>query len=43
MTFSFGRALVNDALATWAGSTANVTLAQKALVANCARAAAAAS
>lgn len=41
MTFSFGRALVNDALATWAGSPANVTRAQQALTANCDRAAAA--
>ncbi|MGD9960747.1 class I fructose-bisphosphate aldolase [Nocardioides sp.] len=41
MTFSFGRALVNDALATWAGQPANVTRAQQALIANCERAAAA--
>ncbi|HEY3013911.1 MAG TPA: class I fructose-bisphosphate aldolase [Nocardioides sp.] len=42
MTFSFGRALVNDALATWSGSPANVTQAQQALALNCERAAAAA-
>lgn len=41
MTFSFGRALVSDALATWAGSPANVPRAQQSLVANCGRAAAA--
>ncbi|MGI9155172.1 MAG: class I fructose-bisphosphate aldolase [Marmoricola sp.] len=41
MTFSFGRALVNDALATWAGSPDNVAAAQVALAANCERAAAA--
>jgi len=40
MTFSFGRALVNDALATWSGSPANVTRAQQALIRNCERAAA---
>jgi len=40
MTFSFGRALVNDALATWSGSPANVTRAQQALTSNCERAAA---
>jgi len=39
MTFSFGRALVNDALETWAGSAANVTAAQRALLGNCERAA----
>ncbi len=39
MTFSFGRALVNDALATWSGSAANVTRAQQALLTNCRRAA----
>lgn len=39
MTFSFGRALVNDALETWAGSPANVTAAQRALLGNCERAA----
>ncbi len=43
MTFSFGRALVNDALATWSGSPANATLAQQALAANCSRASWAAS
>ncbi len=41
MTFSFGRALVNDALAIWGGSPGNLTLAQEALVTNCERAAAA--
>lgn len=40
MTFSFGRALVNDALATWGGSPANTTRAQQALLTNCRRAAA---
>lgn len=40
-TFSFGRALVNDALATWGGSPANVTRAQATLIASCTRAAAA--
>lgn len=39
MTFSFGRALVSDALATWAGSPANVTRAQQSLAAACERAA----
>lgn len=42
LTFSFGRALVNDALATWGGSRANVTRAQQALVTNCRAAATAA-
>ena len=42
MTFSFGRALVNDALATWAGSAANLTRAQRSLAKNCEHAAAAA-
>lgn len=41
LTFSFGRALVNDALATWEGRPAHVSAAQKALVANCEAAAAA--
>ncbi len=39
MTFSFGRALVNDALATWGGTPANLTRAQQALATNCQRAA----
>jgi fructose-bisphosphate aldolase class I len=38
LTFSFGRALVDDALATWAGEPANVVAAQIALADNCARA-----
>lgn len=41
VTFSFGRALVNDALSTWAGDPANVGAAQQALLDNCAEAAAA--
>jgi fructose-bisphosphate aldolase, class I len=41
LTFSFGRALVNDALATWEGNPAHVTQAQRALVRNCSEAAAA--
>ena len=41
MTFSFGRALVNDALATWSGSAANLTRAQRSLARNCEQAAAA--
>lgn len=41
MTFSFGRALVSDALAQWGGSPANVESAQRILIANCERAAAA--
>jgi len=40
MTFSYGRALVSDALATWGGSPANITRAQQALATNCERAAA---
>jgi fructose-bisphosphate aldolase class I len=39
LTFSFGRALVDDALRTWQGDTANVAAAQQVLAANCARAA----
>jgi len=35
VTFSFGRALVSDALHTWAGDAANVTAAQDVLKANC--------
>jgi len=42
LTFSFGRALVDDALRTWAGRSEQVTAAQQALAANCARASAAA-
>ena len=38
VTFSFGRALVNDALETWAGLPANVPAAQQALTVNCERA-----
>jgi fructose-bisphosphate aldolase class I len=41
LTFSFGRALVDDALRTWHGDPANVADAQAALAANCARASAA--
>ena len=39
LTFSFGRALVNDALRIWAGSPDNVVAAQEALLTNCRRAA----
>jgi fructose-bisphosphate aldolase class I len=42
LTFSFGRALVSDALTTWAGSADNVEAAQRVLVANCRQAAGAA-
>lgn len=38
-TFSFGRALVSDALRTWGGDAANVAAAQRALVDNCREAA----
>ena len=41
LTFSFGRALVDDALRTWHGDPANVPAAQSALAANCGRAGAA--
>lgn len=41
LTFSFGRALVDDALRTWAGHPDQVGPAQQALIANCARAGAA--
>ncbi|MET7401592.1 class I fructose-bisphosphate aldolase [Dactylosporangium sp. NPDC005572] len=41
LTFSFGRALVDDALATWRGDPDATAAAQAALAANCARAAAA--
>lgn len=41
VTFSFGRALVSDALRTWAGDPANVAAAQKRLLDNCREAAAA--
>ncbi len=43
LSYSFGRALVNDALGTWHGVPTNVPAAQEALSSNCARAAAAAS
>lgn len=39
LTFSFGRALVSDALQAWHGDVANVRLAQQVLLANCERAA----
>lgn len=39
LTFSFGRALVSDALHTWGGSADNVVAAQTALLENCRRAA----
>ncbi len=39
LTFSFGRALVSDALQAWRGEDANVPLAQQVLLANCQRAA----
>lgn len=35
VTFSFGRALVSDALHTWAGDAANVAAAQQRLLDNC--------
>lgn len=38
LTFSFGRALVNDALRIWHGDPAHVADGQAALAANCARA-----
>lgn len=38
LTFSFGRALVSDALRTWKGEPANVGAAQQALLDNCRRA-----
>lgn len=38
LTFSFGRALVDDALRTWHGEAANVAAAQRALAENCRRA-----
>ncbi|MBC7633824.1 class I fructose-bisphosphate aldolase [Aeromicrobium sp.] len=41
LTFSFGRALVNDALHAWQGQKANIRVAQDALLLNCANAAAA--
>jgi len=41
LTYSFGRALVSDALHVWGGEDANLTEAQATLLANCARAAAA--
>lgn len=39
VTFSFGRALVSDALHTWAGDAANIPAAQERLLANCQEAA----
>ncbi|GAA1127042.1 class I fructose-bisphosphate aldolase [Nocardioides aquiterrae] len=39
VTFSFGRALVSDALRAWAGDPANVTAAQRRLLDNCREAA----
>lgn len=42
VTFSFGRALVSDALTAWAGSAENIPAAQRALLDNCRRAALAA-
>ena len=39
MTFSFGRALVNDALAAWGGEARLVPEGQRALLSNCERAA----
>lgn len=41
LTYSFGRALVSDALRAWRGDPGNVAEAQAALAANCARASAA--
>lgn len=38
LTFSFGRALVSDALRTWKGRPENVEAAQRALLDNCRRA-----
>ncbi len=38
LTYSFGRALVSDALRTWRGDPANVDAAQRALLDNCRRA-----
>lgn len=42
LTYSFGRALVDDALRTWHGEPAKAAAAQDVLAANCARASAAA-
>ena len=39
VTFSFGRALVSDALHAWAGQAANIPAAQQALLRNCREAA----
>lgn len=39
VTFSFGRALVSDALRTWSGDATNTTAAQQALLENCRQAA----
>ncbi|MGH8921610.1 MAG: class I fructose-bisphosphate aldolase, partial [Actinomycetes bacterium] len=41
LTFSFGRALVDDALRAWRGDPANAAVAQDALASNCLRAGAA--
>ncbi|WP_183097931.1 class I fructose-bisphosphate aldolase [Nocardioides pelophilus] len=41
LTYSFGRALVSDALHAWGGEDANLSDAQATLLSNCARAAAA--
>lgn len=38
LTYSFGRALVNDALRAWGGDASQVGVAQSALLDNCARA-----
>lgn len=38
LTYSFGRALVSDALRTWKGDPTNVAAAQQALLENCRRA-----
>lgn len=38
LSFSFGRALVSDALRIWGGQPCNVAAAEEALAANCARA-----
>lgn len=43
LTYSFGRALVSDALNAWRGDPGNVAEAQAALAANCARASVASS
>lgn len=43
LTYSFGRALVSDALHVWGGEEHNVAAAEQVLLANCARASAAVS